>query len=91
MKKHVLTANDLGHAVRAARKSHGIRLDDLAKVLGVSKQTTSNVELGKPTVQVGTVLRHLQGMGIHVYLDIPDTAKQEFEKLLAAIEDDANK
>lgn len=86
MKKHVLTTSDLGHAVRAARKSHGIRLDDLAKVLGVRKQTTSNVEMGKPTVQVGTVLRHLQGMGVHVYLDVPDSAKQEFEKLLAAKE-----
>lgn len=86
MKEHVLTTNDLGHAVRAVRKSHGIRLEDLAKVLGVSKQTTSNVEMGRTTVQVGTVLRHLQGMGVHVYVDIPESAKQEFEKLLAAKE-----
>lgn len=38
--------------------------------------------MGKPTVQVGTVLRHLQGMGVRVYVEVPEEAHEEFEKLL---------
>ncbi|MET4577196.1 helix-turn-helix domain-containing protein [Ottowia thiooxydans] len=71
MKHEVKTASDLGHAIRAVRKASGTRLDDLAAILGVSKQTTANLEYGKDTVALGTVLRHLHELGIRLYVDIP--------------------
>lgn len=84
MKKQIHSSKDIGHALRAVRRSSKVRLDDLAMALGVSKQTTSNIEMGKPTVQIGTVLRHLEEMGVYVFVDIPESAKSELEKLLAA-------
>lgn len=87
MKKQIYSVEEIGHAIRATRQSSKIRLVDLAQVLGVSKQTTSNVEMGRPTVQVGTVLRHLQGLGIEVHLTVPDAAKERWQQLI----DKANK
>lgn len=42
--------SDLRHAIRALRKASGIRLDDLSGSVGISKQTTCNLEYGKDTV-----------------------------------------
>jgi hypothetical protein len=39
---------DLGFALRAARRSGKVRLDDFAQIAGVSKQFVSDVEYGKP-------------------------------------------
>lgn len=82
MKKQIYSVEEIGHAIRATRRNSKIRLVDLAQVLGVSKQTTSNVEMGRPTVQVGTVLRHLQGLGIEVHLTVPEAAAKEWQQLI---------
>lgn len=68
---------DLGLAVRAVRRSAKVRLDDLAAVAGVSKQFVSDVEYGKPTVQLGLVLKLLDELGIPIQLDIPQDANAE--------------
>lgn len=69
---------DLGLAIRAVRRSAQVRLDDLAAVAGVSKQFTSDVEYGKPTVQLGLVLKLLAELGIPLQIDIPKDANAEF-------------
>jgi len=71
MKHEIKSSSDLGHAIRAVRKTSGVRLDDLSGIIGVSKQTTANLEYGKDTVSLGTALRHLQELGITLYVDIP--------------------
>lgn len=82
MKHEIKSSSDLGHAIRAVRKASGIRLDDLSGIVGVSKQTTSNLEYGKDTVSLGTVLRHLEELGISLYADISDPkAMQQLLKL----------
>lgn len=79
----VRSVADLGLALRATRKGSKVRLDDLADIAGVSKQFVSDVERGKPTVQLGLTLRLLAEMGLHVTVDIPPGAEGEWARLQA--------
>ena len=73
----IRSVGDLGLAVRAVRRSSKVRLDDLAATAGVSKQFASDVEHGKPTVQLGLVLKMLAELGVPLKLDIPQDAERE--------------
>jgi len=73
--QHIIhSAQDLGFALGAVRESTKVRLDDLSQTVGVSKQTTTNLEQGKPTVQLGTVLQLLKEMGLTLSVDLPESA-----------------
>lgn len=64
---------EAGIAIRTLRKRAGIRIDDFAQTAGVSKQFMTDLENGKPTVQMGKVLQMLQRMGVKVSLELrPD-------------------
>jgi transcriptional regulator with XRE-family HTH domain len=77
MQVTIRSASDLGLAVRAVRRSSKVRLDDLAATAGVSKQFASDVEHGKPTVQLGLVLKLLAELGVPFELAIPEIARTE--------------
>lgn len=79
----VHSVEDIGLALRAVRRSHKFRLDDMADTVGVSKQFVSDLELGKDTVRMGLVLKVLADMGLHVSVDIPADAAQELVLLKA--------
>ncbi len=81
MKITISSVADLGLALRAARRSSKVRLDDMAATAGVSKQFASDVEYGKPTVQLGLVFKLLAELGIPVMLDIPEEAAPELASL----------
>lgn len=68
-----------GVAIRALRKRAGIRIDDFALTAGVSKQFMTDLENGKDTVRMGSVLKLLQRMGIRVSLDLPEEAMATFQ------------
>ena len=72
---------ELGRALRAVRRSSGVRIDDMAATAGVSKQFASDVEHGKPTVQFDRVIKLLREMGISVSIDIPSDAQDELFRL----------
>lgn len=78
------SVHDAGVAIRTMRKRAGIRIDDFALIAGVSKQFMTDLENGKPTVQMGKVLELLKRMAIGVSLDLSDDAvdryKAELEK-----------
>lgn len=74
MKCTIKTEKDLGNVVRAVRKDSGVRLDDLAGILGVCKQTTANVEQGKPTVALGIVMKHLEELGLTLTVEVPSSS-----------------
>ncbi len=63
--------------MRSVRRGSKVRLDDLAATAGVSKQFASDVEHGKPTVQLGRVLKLLSELGVPLELDIPEDAEKE--------------
>jgi len=81
MRISIHSPGDLGLAVRAARRAGNVRLDDLAAVAGVSKQFTSDVEHGKPTVRLGLVFKLLCELGVRLELDIPEDAARELASL----------
>src|SRR4051812_453394 len=81
MKTSIQTVSDLGLALRATRRSAKVRLDDLAGTAGVSKQFLSDVEYGKPTVQLGLVLKLLAEMGIALTVDLPEEVGTELGRL----------
>jgi y4mF family transcriptional regulator len=81
MKHTIQSTEDLGLVIRAVRKSTLVRQDDLAAMVGVSRQFTVDVEKGKPTVQMARVLRLLKELGVELSVDIPAAASQELERL----------
>jgi predicted transcriptional regulator len=81
MKINVSSVADLGLVVRAVRRTSKIRIDDFSAIAGVSKQFTSDVERGKPTVQLGLVLKLLEELGVPLTLDIPEQVIQELDSL----------
>lgn len=84
MRLPVTSSRDLGQIVRAVRKEAGVRLDDLAAIVGVSKQFTSDVEHGKPTVQLERVLRLLAELGIELSVEVPAAIKPRLAQLKKA-------
>lgn len=79
MKYTIRSPEDLGLALRAVRRSAKVRLDDLSRTVDVSKQTTVNVEKGK-SVQLGTVLRLLNEVGLTLTVDLPESALPALKK-----------
>ena len=87
MKHLIHSAEDLGFALRAVRKSAKVRLDDLSQTVQVSKQTTTNVEQGKPTVQLGKVLRLLKELGLTLSVDLPASALPALRRIQQEAQD----
>ena len=56
----------LGQYVKARRTQVGLRIDDAALLCGVAKDTLSKIENGKDTVQVASLLRVMQQLGIRL-------------------------
>ncbi|KPC53738.1 helix-turn-helix domain-containing protein [Amantichitinum ursilacus] len=63
-KPDIDSADDIGRFIRAARTASGITLEMAALHLGVSKQTLSDIELGKATVGIGLVLHAAREFGL---------------------------
>ena len=76
MKHKITSVSELGAVMRAARKSSGVHIDDLALLSGLSKQFVNDVELGKEGVQLGKVLKVLSELGVYVYVDTPSQADE---------------
>lgn len=69
---HIHSVSELGEVVRHQRKRQKLRQQDLADQVDASHVLLRQLEKGKPTVQVGRVLRVLEELGIEVHLDVPD-------------------
>ena len=74
MQVPIKTPAELGLVVRAARKAQRLRLDDAAAFAGVGTVFAGDVERGKPSVQLGRVLKLLSQLGLHLVVDAPDAA-----------------
>ena len=77
MQMPIPSPTELGLMIRSVRRASGVRLDDLAATAGLSKQFVQDVEYGKPTVQLGLVLKLLAELGMPLNVDIPQAAAQE--------------
>lgn len=63
----------LGKVVRASRKAQKIRQDDAAGSIGVSENFLGKVERGSESVQWGKLFQVLEGLGIRVMVDVPES------------------
>jgi len=86
MQYRISSVGDIGVLARTVRKTADMRIDDLAATARLSKQFVSDVELGKPTVQLGRVLQMLDELGVRVYLDVPKEVEPHLAKHRAQIE-----
>lgn len=72
MDRAIRTAEDLGRLIRDQRKRQGLRQTDLAAIIGASHVFVGDVEKGRPSVQLGRVLRLLDELGLELRLSVPD-------------------
>ncbi len=70
-----LSPSDIGRVIRDTRKAQGLRQDQLAGAAGVGPRFVVDLEAGKPTAQVGKVLRVLAALGVSVVLKPPPEPK----------------
>lgn len=59
----------LGSAIRHQRKSMGLTQLNAAGLCGVGERFLSELERGKPTVELGKVLQVLNRLGLRIVLD----------------------
>lgn len=64
------TAEDLGNQVRAQRKQMGMTQADAAALCGVGTRFLSDLENGKPTVEIGKTLKVLHCLGLEVSVQL---------------------
>ena len=75
MTRPTITPSELGALVKGARKAQGLRQDELAGVAGVGLRFIVELEGGKPTVQLGKVLRVLESLGCGLTITTPAAQK----------------
>ncbi len=63
----------IGRVVRASRKAQKIRQDDAAGSIGVSENFLGKVERGSESVQWGKLFQVLDGLGVRVMVDVPES------------------
>jgi y4mF family transcriptional regulator len=61
-------ARDLGRYVRDRRRAAGLSQQDLATKAIVSRRWLSELESGKPTAEVGLILKVVAALGLYVDL-----------------------
>ncbi len=76
MQHAVERASDIGGVIRAARKAQKLRQNDAAGSVGVSESFMVKVERGAETVQWGKLFQILEGLGVRVFVDIPEASPE---------------
>jgi HTH-type transcriptional regulator / antitoxin HipB len=66
VKTHIDTPQTLGQIARAARKRLGLTQPQLALAAGVGVRFIVELEAGKPTVRLESVLRVLHALGVQL-------------------------
>lgn len=61
--------NDLGAAVKEARRKRGMNQTELAARLEVNRESVSRLERGDPGITLGIVLRALSVLGLSLALE----------------------
>jgi len=58
--------------IRGYRKSRGVTQVNAARVAGVGPRFLGELENGKETVQLGTVLQVMESLGLGLYVELPE-------------------
>lgn len=68
----MVTIEQIGETVRARRKALGLTQVQAAGLCGVGERFLRELELAKPTIQLGKTLQVLAGLGISFSLQVRD-------------------
>ncbi len=66
-----MIANEIAETVHYYRKQSGLSQQELAKLAGVGKTVVFDIEKGKETVQLNSLLKVLDVLNIHMKLATP--------------------
>ncbi len=71
------SASDIGNVIKEERKRQGVLQRDVAELSGVSLHFLSNLENGKPTVELQKVFQVLLTLGISMQVSTrqPETGR----------------
>jgi transcriptional regulator with XRE-family HTH domain len=75
-------ATHFGAIVRAARTQSGLTLADAAALLGIAKQTLSNLETGQRSVSLSTALASARALGVAVFA-VPAAQREPVRHVVA--------
>lgn len=64
----IQSATDIGAAIRAARKAKGLTQQNFADLAGVGRRFLSELESGKPTLEIGKVLKVAAAAGFRLMM-----------------------
>ncbi len=62
------STKDIGKFIRNERKKQGLTQDDLAGLSGTGRRFISELENGKPTIQLGKALLVLNALGLSAFI-----------------------
>lgn len=66
----IANVEQIGNLVRIERKKAGLKQAECAALCGVGTRFFSELENGKPTLEIGKVLRVLKLLGFEINLEI---------------------
>lgn len=66
--RRILSAADLGAAIREERKKKGLTQVELAELTGIGVSYIGNIERGKETAEVGKAIRLLSLLGTDLFV-----------------------
>ncbi len=66
-----MTSNELAKMIKYYRKQSGLSQKDFAKIAGIGKTALFDIEKGKETVQLNTLLKVLDVLNIQMKFDTP--------------------
>ena len=69
---NIQSTKQLGTAIRAKRKQLKVTQAELAMTCGTGLRFIVDLEKGKPTCQIGKILRILQSLGVSLRIDGTD-------------------
>jgi len=72
-----MTPADIAKQVHECRKRSGLSQNELAKLAGVGKTVVFDIEKGKATVQLNSLLKVLDILNIKMIFDLPFINKKE--------------
>jgi len=73
-----------GAIVRAARTQSGLTLADAAALLGIAKQTLSNLETGQRSVSLSTALGAAASLGVAVFA-VPAAQREPVRRFVTGL------
>lgn len=68
-----MVSNDIARMVRYFRRQSGLSQEQLAQLAGVGKTVIFDIEKGKPSIQLDTLLKVLEILNIKLTFETPFT------------------